>query len=76
METMTKTDRVHTAGMEAYETRNDVFEAVYTAMKAEGVRAIFAAPVAAEYQFMINKGYWDKSGPRPAREILATWFGE
>ena len=73
---MTKTDRVHAAGMEAYIKEGDIFAAVYAAMQAEGVRAIFAAPRAKEYQFMINKGYWYKRGPYPAREILAKWFGE
>ena len=73
---MSKTDRVHAAGMEAYEREGDIFAAVYAALKAEGVRGIFAAPTAKEYQFMINKGYWYKSGPRPAREILAKWFGD
>ena len=74
---MTKTDRVHAAGVEAYERGDvDIFWAVFTALKTEGVKPVFAAGTAREYAFMITRGYWYKSGPIPAREILATWFNE
>lgn len=71
-----KTDRVHAAGMAAEEANQSVFDAVYAALKAEGVRPEWALGIAKEYQFMLLKGYWYSSGAIPARKLLARCFGE